>query len=298
MRRHRIAASVLAGMLVVACTGTDDEGETEVQGLVLEREDPASGDRAPTAQAESDAKEEDDTAGEPDGANGETDDDPASGDADASARSSAPSGSSGSSGSSGADTSTASGSGSSSSGTASSGSTPTTPSQPRNDAPPAPDPQPEPEPEPAPEPEPEPEPDPTPADLADGFGRGGLTWSVQEDRWVETSSRTVEHGRPYVDASLVPVDDPEGTAETREARCAVTLHAPDDRGLRALGDLEVTLVLVNVEGEHQRLPRQILDLDVELRAGEHLEVAPPDRARTLLRDEVVRVTCEVSYARG
>jgi hypothetical protein len=108
----------------------------------------------------------------------------------------------------------------------------------------------------------------------------------------------VERGRPYVDASLVPVDDPEGTAETREARCAVTLHAPDERGLRARGELEVTLVVVDVEGEHQRLPRQVLDLDVELRAGGHLEVPPPDRARTLLRDEVVRVTCEVSYASG
>jgi hypothetical protein len=132
----------------------------------------------------------------------------------------------------------------------------------------------------------------------DGFDSGGLAWSAQGERWVEVSSRVLERDRPFLEAGLRPVDDPQGTAAEREAVCVATLHAPADRPLRATGRLAVALVVEPAEGQPRRLAEQVHDLDVELDAGARLELEPTVGPHVVRRAEVRTVSCEVSHAAG
>jgi hypothetical protein len=282
-------ATVLVAVLLAACTGADDaaEEDTEVQGLVLERDEDPEGAEPPAADSEDERPEPDEepsTADDPDESPTRTPaaDDEGRGQQTPSPPSSSPTSTSDGDRSAAQSPGSAPGGDSAPSGSRSPETTETAP-------PPSPPQEPA---EPAPEPAPRP---PAPADLADGFTEGGISWSVQEEEWVELSSRTLERDAPLVEAGLVPVADPDPTADEREARCAVALHAPEERGLRAAGELEVRLVVGDADGGDRVLHRHLLSLDVELAAGEVLDLAPPKRGRTLQRDEVSRVSCEVRY---
>lgn len=134
------------------------------------------------------------------------------------------------------------------------------------------------------------------ADLADGFATGGTTWSVADGEWVETSSRVLDRQRPTVAADVRP-DGPEGTKpvdQARELACKVTLEAPVDRGLRAQGELEVTLVVADAGGREASEVVARWRIDVGLEAGQHL-TAHTDALGVVERSEVSRVRCEVAH---
>jgi hypothetical protein len=285
--RTLIAASV--GVLVLtACSGGDDEPETEVGGVALERDDDGGSvavedERGERAEDEGLVEPDDPDDGTSD--DGSSDDDGAADGTDGDAADDASDDGTSTSGSStsGGTTSTGSGSG---------GSAPAPSPSPSPTAAPAPSPSPT----TAPAPSPSPSPTPSPRVLWSGPAvTGSEAIGLGDDGWVVTSSTgPTEPGElppPFrVDVDVVSDDaGPVGGAV-----CAVSLQAGDDRGLVAVGRATVTLVLTADDGTVRRLTRQLLDLDVELGPGGSLQVDPSAPVQVDAR-ELERATCEARF---
>jgi hypothetical protein len=79
--------------------------------------------------------------------------------------------------------------------------------------------------------------------------------------------------------------------EADEVQCRSSLQAPQDRGLTAVGDLEISLLIERHDGTSRRVPLLIMELDVELAAGARHEL-PTTRSRAFDRDVVASLSCE------
>lgn len=135
-----------------------------------------------------------------------------------------------------------------------------------------------------------PDPGPDPVILAAMTGESGLTWHVSSDgsSWLETSSAVLtREDEPKLRTDLPSIANLK--AAERDAVCSTTLAAPKKRPLDARGTVEVWLEIDGV-----RIPRLEIPLDVELEAGEVLEL-PDTGAYTVSREDVEIVSCGVRY---
>ncbi len=79
--------------------------------------------------------------------------------------------------------------------------------------------------------------------------------------------------------------------------CRATLQAPDDRPLDAHGQLRVDLMREYRSGDLDRTARQIINLQVELDAGQRHEF-PVSDPFAIDADELSGVWCEATHAPG
>jgi hypothetical protein len=78
------------------------------------------------------------------------------------------------------------------------------------------------------------------------------------------------------------------------ASCVAVLQAPADRGLVAVGQLRVALLLAGRDGQVRTIERQRIDLDVQLGPGETLEL-PESPPLSFDRDALGEVSCRVVH---
>lgn len=171
-------------------------------------------------------------------------------------------------------------------GGASEGDATETPADPDEPAPPTPAPPSSTDPLPA-TPAPNPPAPPRPRALAAGSSSPGIALGFGDDD-TETSSVTLEREAPALvsDAVRAGTDDRVG--------CATRLQAPDDRALTAKGTLRVGLVIDLRDGSVKRVPRQLVELDVHVAAGEVHEL-PASRAYAFDRTTVAGIACEAVF---
>ena len=134
--------------------------------------------------------------------------------------------------------------------------------------------------------------------LADGFESGGQTWAVDDDAWVELSSRVLDRQRPSLAADVAHLGGDGGATglhdAVREVTCRLELEAPAERGLQARGELYVELLVTGPDGQTVRTAHGRVPLDLGLVAGEAL-VNEGERGTTVERVEGTRVECAVTH---
>lgn len=79
-----------------------------------------------------------------------------------------------------------------------------------------------------------------------------------------------------------------------QVRCQVTLEAPPDQPLDVRGRLRVDLLEQDRAGVTERTPQQLIEVDVELDAGQHHELPLSDPVR-IEPDRLAGVWCEARH---
>ena len=101
------------------------------------------------------------------------------------------------------------------------------------------------------------------------------------------------HGPIDTDSRAVLVADVIEQDDGRVS-CRTVLQAPDDQPLDAYGQLRVDLVHEQRSGDVGRTARQIINLEVELEAGQRHELPQSDPLE-IDRDELSGVWCEARH---
>ena len=128
---------------------------------------------------------------------------------------------------------------------------------------------------------------PQPQALAAGSSSPGIALGFGDDD-TETSSVTLER-----EPSALVSDAVRSGTDDRVV-CATRLQAPDDRALTAKGTLRVGLVIDLRDGSVERVPRQVVELDVHVAAGEVHEL-PTSRAYAFDRTTLWGIACEAVF---